>query len=66
MKEFKKLCKEILSIWVKVSIEKDNKNKLYYMTFTSFTGKAFRTVSFKEIKNIVNMTEMLEEIKDTV
>lgn len=62
MKYFKKRCKERLSIFCRVEIEKDEKSKLYYLTFKSFTNEIKKTFSFKQMKDEEQVNELIEEI----
>lgn len=62
MRYFKERCKERLSIFCRVEIEKDVKSKLYYLTFRSFTNEIKTTLSFKQMKDKEQVDELIEEI----
>lgn len=62
MRYFKKKCKERLSIFCRVEIEKDVKSKLYYLTFRSFTNEIRKTLSFKQMRDEEQVNELIEEI----
>lgn len=64
--EFKKMCKEHLSMFVRVEIEKDAKNKLYYITFRSCKDIIQKTIGYKQMKDKLEMLELIEEIRNTL
>lgn len=66
MHELQKLCKEILYPFVRVEIERDAKNKLYYCHFISTLDRITVTVGSKQMKDKEYLKELVEEIRDTL
>lgn len=66
MYELQKLCKEKLYPFVRVEIERDAKNKLYYCHFISTLDKTTITIGFKQMKDKEYLKELVEEIRETL
>lgn len=66
MHELQKLCKERLYPFVRVEIERDAKNKLYYCHFISTLDKTTITIGFKQMKDKEYLKELVEEIRETL
>lgn len=66
MHELQKLCKEILYPFVRVEIERDAKNKLYYCHFISTLDRTTITIGFKQMKDKEYLKELVEEIRETL
>ena len=64
--EFKRMCKNYLSMFVRVEIENDTKNKLYYITFRSCRDMIQKTISYKQMKDKAEMLELIQEIRTTL
>lgn len=66
MHELQKLCKEILYPFVRVEIERDAKNKLYYCHFISTLDRTTITIGFKQMKDKEHLKELVEKIRETL